>query len=219
MFAPIRPSPIMPICIDGSLSERECSDAAPVRHCAGVSGASSTRRARVSRPAATSVAEMDAERPAAALGEHREVAARLRRLDDAEGVRCPGTARSRGVVAGDLQEHARVRSALVGLAGRVQEARPEAEQVATWARSRIAVPDVLQHAGVCVRSSRRRRAARRSRRAQRARGARAATLRAVPCRRRREALRVLRVGEDARGRRRSRTASPRQRCRRARRRW
>src|SRR5271156_1625994 len=62
-----------------------------------------------------------------AFGKDLEIAARLRRLDDPEGV--PG-ARDRevvGVGAGDLQEHAAVRAALVGLPGGVQEARAEAE--------------------------------------------------------------------------------------------
>ena len=37
----------------------------------------------------------------------------------------PGTGEILGVVGGDLQEHAAVGPALVGLAGRMQEARPE----------------------------------------------------------------------------------------------
>src|SRR5580704_16215406 len=67
------------------------------------------------------------ERPPAALGEHVEIAARLRRLDDPEGVPGAGDRQVVGVGAGDLSEHAAVRPALVGLPGRVQEARPEAE--------------------------------------------------------------------------------------------
>ena len=71
--------------------------------------------------------EMDAQRAAVALDEHLEIAARLRRLDDAERVALAGHRQVRGVVAGDLQEDAGVGAALVGLAGRVQEARAEAE--------------------------------------------------------------------------------------------
>src|SRR5271169_5678190 len=63
----------------------------------------------------------------AALGKDPEIAARLRFLDDAKGI---GLARDRqilGIVAGDLQEDAAVRSALVGLSRRMLEARPEAD--------------------------------------------------------------------------------------------
>ena len=76
----------------------------------------------------------------------------------------PGHGQVVGVVAGDLQEHARVRPALVGLAGRVQEAGPEAD---AGRRSR-AVPDRAPDLGRAPararRSSRCRRAAPRSRR-------------------------------------------------------
>ena len=70
---------------------------------------------------------MDAKRAAAALGEDLEIAAGLRRFDDAEGVFLARNRQVACVVAGDLQEHAGVRAALVGLPGRVQEARAEAE--------------------------------------------------------------------------------------------
>ena len=70
---------------------------------------------------------MDAQHAPVALGQHLEIAARLRRLDDAEGVFLARHREIVGVVAGDLQEHAAVRPALVGLPGRMQEARPEAE--------------------------------------------------------------------------------------------
>ena len=72
-------------------------------------------------------AEVDAEGAAAALDQDLEVAARLRRLDDAEGVFLTGHGQVVGVVAGDLQEDARVRTALVGLTRRMQKARPELE--------------------------------------------------------------------------------------------
>ena len=62
----------------------------------------------------------------------------------------PGTGEIGGIVAGDLQEDAAVRSALVGLAGRMQEARPEAEA----GRHALAVADhdadVLQRVAVLL---------------------------------------------------------------------
>ena len=63
----------------------------------------------------------------AALGQDLEIAARLRRLDHAEGVFLAGHRQILGVLAGDLQEDAAVRAALVGLPGRMQKARAEAE--------------------------------------------------------------------------------------------
>ena len=72
-------------------------------------------------------AEMHAQHPPVALGQHLEIAARFRRLDDTESVFLVRHLEIGGVVAGDLQEHAGVRAALVGLPGRMQEARPEAE--------------------------------------------------------------------------------------------
>ena len=71
--------------------------------------------------------EMHAKRTPAALGEHVEIAARLRRLDDAEACLLARHRQILGIVGRDLQEHAAVGSALVGLAGRVQEARPETD--------------------------------------------------------------------------------------------
>ena len=72
-------------------------------------------------------AEMHAQHAPIALGQHLEIAARLRRLDDTEGVFLVRHLEIGGVVAGDLQEHAGVRAALVGLPGRMQEPRSEAE--------------------------------------------------------------------------------------------
>src|SRR5438477_486413 len=63
----------------------------------------------------------------AALAEHAEIAARLRRFDHAEAVLRSGHGQILRVVAGDLQEHAAVGPALVRLAGRVQETRAEAD--------------------------------------------------------------------------------------------
>src|ERR1700688_4122076 len=71
--------------------------------------------------------EMDAQEPSPALRQHLEVAARCRRLDDAESVFLPRDRQIVGLVAGDLQKNAGVRAALVGLSGRVQEARSESQ--------------------------------------------------------------------------------------------
>src|SRR2546425_7785935 len=59
-------------------------------------------------------AEMHAEGPAAALRQHLEVAARLRRLHHPESIGLSGHRQIGGVPACDLQEDAAVRPALVG---------------------------------------------------------------------------------------------------------
>ena len=87
----------------------------------------------------TSVPRCIAQGAALALQQHLEVASRLRRLDDAEGVLLPGHGHIDRVVAGDLQEDAGVRSALVGLPGRVQEARAELQA----GRDALRVADLL----------------------------------------------------------------------------
>src|ERR1700748_1090612 len=61
------------------------------------------------------------------FGENVEVAARLRFLYDAERVGLSGHRQVLGIVAGDLQEDAAVRPALIGLPRRVLETRPEAD--------------------------------------------------------------------------------------------
>src|SRR6202030_2714144 len=99
MLPPILPSPIMPICI---------------RPLPLFAHASACRTASLS------------DVKPVAFGQHLEIAARLRRFDDAESVLSgpalgdSGTWRFRhleigGVVAGDLQEHACTRTSLVGL--------------------------------------------------------------------------------------------------------
>src|SRR5271169_751874 len=62
-----------------------------------------------------------------AFGKNPEIAARLRLLDDPKGIGMAGHRQILGIVAGDLQEDAAVRSALVGLSRRMLEARPEAD--------------------------------------------------------------------------------------------
>src|SRR6478736_8140109 len=72
-------------------------------------------------------AEMYTQHPPSAFGQHLEIAARLRRLDDAEGVFLVRHREIGRIVAGDLEEHAGVRAALVGLPRRMQEPWPEAQ--------------------------------------------------------------------------------------------
>ena len=113
MLPPMRPSPTMPICIVHSLQialfERR------------IHGASQLGQALVD------VLEMDAQRAAAAFHQHLEIPARLRSLHHAEAVVMAGHVDVGRVIAGDLQEHAGIRAALVGLPGRMLEARSEAE--------------------------------------------------------------------------------------------
>ena len=70
---------------------------------------------------------MDAQRAPAALSQHVEIAARLRRLDDTKRVFLPRDRQILGIVAGDLQKHAAIRPALIGLTGRMQKARTKAD--------------------------------------------------------------------------------------------
>src|SRR5437016_8180910 len=70
---------------------------------------------------------MDTQRATAAFCEDGKVAAGLGRLDHAKGVLLPGNRQVLGVVAGDLQEHAAIGSAFVGLSRRVKKPRAKAE--------------------------------------------------------------------------------------------
>ena len=71
--------------------------------------------------------EMDAQCPAPARGQHIEVAAGLRRLDDAKTVFMARYVEVDGIIAGDLQKHPGVGSALISLPGRMEKARSKAE--------------------------------------------------------------------------------------------
>src|ERR671924_2040643 len=108
MFPPIRPSPTIPSCIAsrpfGALPERPLDGLAD--H---------------DKPAIDVPTEVHPERAPITLGEHFQVATRLSRLHYAERVLMPRNGDVRRVVASDLQEDARVRAALVGLARRVEE--------------------------------------------------------------------------------------------------
>src|SRR6188508_845896 len=125
MLAPIRPSPTIPICIECVLLKRAWRIAGAL---AGRGEWRLVDEARERFETGGDVgAEMDAEHAAASLREHGDVAPGLRRLDDAERVLLPRHREIAGVVGRDLQEDALVGAALVGLPGRVQEARAEAD--------------------------------------------------------------------------------------------
>jgi len=72
-------------------------------------------------------AQVYAQGAAPALRENAEVAACLGCLEDAEGEPVAGDRQVRHVVARQLQEDATVRSALIGLSGRVEKARTKAD--------------------------------------------------------------------------------------------
>src|SRR6478752_4271836 len=109
MLPPIRPRPIMPSCIRKIPLIERFRDGG-IQRC--------KRRLEVTL-------EMDTQRAPAAFGQHVEIAARLRRLDDAKAGFLARHRQIPGVVGRDLQEYAAAGSALVGLAGRMQEARAE----------------------------------------------------------------------------------------------
>ncbi len=72
-------------------------------------------------------AQMDPQGPASAFRQDLEVSPGLRRFHHAERVLLPGHGQVGGIVAGDLQKDSAVRSALVGLAGGMEEARTKSE--------------------------------------------------------------------------------------------
>ena len=96
MLPPMRPRPITPSCIVVSCRRRSL----PQSFLDG--------RFERREPYGDVGAEMEPQNPAPALGQHLEIAARLGRLDDAEGVLLAGNWEIVGVVAGDLQEDAAV---------------------------------------------------------------------------------------------------------------
>src|SRR6202035_3261693 len=114
MFAPILPSPIMPSCIAcapqrsillAKLFERDVATS--------LLQGLLQRRAQLGEILAHALAEVHAQRAATALGEYREIAASLGGLDYAEGVFLTGNRKIDGLVAGNLQKHARLRAAFV----------------------------------------------------------------------------------------------------------
>src|SRR3954470_5632275 len=118
MFAPIRPSPTIPSCIGLSLP-RDSTSAVQTSAC------SSQRlfdcRANRAQTGADVRAKVNPEGATPPLGQHLEIAARLRRLDDAECVRLPRHRQVLRVVGRDLQEHSGIGPSLVGLTRGVQE--------------------------------------------------------------------------------------------------
>src|ERR1700694_2719538 len=72
-------------------------------------------------------AEVQAQRPALAVGQNLEIAPSLCCLYYSESVLLSGNRQVLGIVACDLQEHAAVGAALISLSGGVQKTRPEAE--------------------------------------------------------------------------------------------
>src|SRR5579864_7183893 len=72
-------------------------------------------------------AEMHSQGAAAALHEHLKISTRLGRFDDSEGILLPGHSKVGRIVAGDLQEDARIRPALVRLASGMEEARTKSQ--------------------------------------------------------------------------------------------
>src|SRR4029077_14158456 len=123
MLAPIRPRPIIPSCIlstpklrivRGKLTRKSGNR---LLHGLG----------KRFEAGLQIFAKMHGERAAAAFGKDVEIAASLRGLYGAERVFLVGHGQIRGVIARDLQKDAAVRAAFVGLAGRMQESRAEAE--------------------------------------------------------------------------------------------
>src|SRR5689334_8657423 len=87
---------------------------------------------------------MNSERPAASIGKHLEVTTSLGGFYNAEAVLLPGHRQVVRVITSDLKKDAAVRPAFVGLPGRVQEARAEAETGRNLLRVANRVADFLQ---------------------------------------------------------------------------
>ena len=112
MLPPIRPRPIIPM----RMSEPLVSQAR----------AAATSRPIVRKPGIHVSLDVDAQPRPAALGQHVEVAERLRQLDGPKARPVAGNGEVGVGFPGDLEEHAARRPALIGLAGRMEEARAEA---------------------------------------------------------------------------------------------
>src|SRR6185503_15590829 len=85
-----------------------------------------------------------------ALQQYVEVASSLGRLHDAECVLLPWDGNIEGVIASELEEDTRIRSTLVCLPGRVQEARSEFYARRDTRRAEDLIADRLQFALVRV---------------------------------------------------------------------
>src|SRR5208282_2955035 len=158
MFAPILPSPIIPSCIVSVLHEDF------VRR-AGESGQRLLHGFReLGEIALHILAKVHAQGAPAAFREHREIAAGLCCLDHTKRVLLSGHGQVHSIVAGNLEEHAAILAALVGLSRRVQETRAKAEagghflgvtHLVANALQRALIPrvhgDVAQHGKIVAR--------------------------------------------------------------------
>src|SRR5579864_9183755 len=70
---------------------------------------------------------MHTQRSPFAIGQHLKVSTGLRRLYGSECVLLPRNRQIDSIVAGNLQEHASVRAAFIGLSGGMQETRAKAQ--------------------------------------------------------------------------------------------
>src|SRR5262245_13327976 len=93
---------------------------------------------------------MDTERPTVALHQDFKVAAGLRRLHDAKTISASRDWHVGGIVAGNLQKYAAVRTTLVRLPSRVQEAGPVPQTCCHLLGIPYSLADGLQRLLMCV---------------------------------------------------------------------
>src|SRR5579885_3422948 len=112
MFPPIRPRPIIPSCMRPlpDLFERLFDSRLKLLEA----------RFHIGR-------QVHAQQAPPAFCQDPEITPRLRRFHDPERVTLSWDGEIGGIVAGDLQEDAAVRPTLIGLPGRMQKPRTEAE--------------------------------------------------------------------------------------------
>src|SRR6185437_4452524 len=137
MLAPMRPKPIMPICIcwvPPSFGEfriialmLSLSGSACKKSCCESNESSANNAVQIRKSAGHVFAEMDAKSAAIAFGKDGEITAGLRRFHDTKGVFPAGNGQIHSVVASDLQKHTAVWAAFVSLSRGMQKARAETE--------------------------------------------------------------------------------------------
>src|SRR6266568_4012386 len=118
MLAPIRPRPIIPSCM---LAPFQNGTVATLRQYLPDDGFELRQVCLRVFP------NMHPQGAPVSIGEHLEVAAGLRRLDDAKGIFMSGNRQINGVVAGNLQKNSAVGTAFIGLASGVQKAWSKTE--------------------------------------------------------------------------------------------